>query len=572
MSNAPKICTTVLGWWGYNPDYENMGHGTTNWVTKVVGDHTDLQVAFDGFERPSNFDSFGLTERPFKNPFEVLVSFIRCSDEFGNGEIGQWHFLSWSGRYWYKVIPGTSVRCDPVGGFFAEGQFLKFRIDCNTRKSDTITITTNGVAETGQLTDDQKYWPRVDSIGDSASRPGATIGIAHYGKEVALAASHFRGGVQFIGSISGTTLTVTQMLSGYIHNGMPISGTGVAAGTTITTAGTGGVGTYTISLSGSSPANTRMQGSPSCVIGSVSGVIPSQIVGLPLGGCEQRKQTPSIFAGWMSITQGIGDFEAKGQTSTGTGRGWLLRKIGHSRAVYLAPTGGNGYIWMIGNQRSNWAHRFRMLQNCDIVINDGMTNELMSGYSVESIKAAALELYSMQRAAGIKKIGQCSIDPRTASSDGWKTTENQTQVVGWSYTAADELNAWAQSLVGSVLDFFIDKRPHVCASPTSVQHWKTSPVIKTTTAAGTPTVSLVSVSDALVDSAHIGQTLLHNGVSRVIVSNTTSALSLLSPLAVAPTAGDTIEIVGAMTNDKVHPTPYGHAAMANALDLAVLTL
>lgn len=59
------------------------------------------------------------------------------------------------------------------------------------------------------------------------------------------------GTIEFVGSISGTTLTVTSMVSGYLMRGVVIAGTGVTAGTTITALGTGlgGVGTYTVSAS-----------------------------------------------------------------------------------------------------------------------------------------------------------------------------------------------------------------------------------------------------------------------------------------------------------------------------------
>ena len=53
----------------------------------------------------------------------------------------------------------------------------------------------------------------------------------------------------FTGSISGTTLTVTAVTSGFIGVGSTISGTSVTAGTTITAllSGSGGVGSYTVS-------------------------------------------------------------------------------------------------------------------------------------------------------------------------------------------------------------------------------------------------------------------------------------------------------------------------------------
>ena len=55
----------------------------------------------------------------------------------------------------------------------------------------------------------------------------------------------------FTGSISGTTLTVTAIATGYIGAGATITGTGIPSGTTIVSviSASGGVGTYTISTS-----------------------------------------------------------------------------------------------------------------------------------------------------------------------------------------------------------------------------------------------------------------------------------------------------------------------------------
>ena len=55
----------------------------------------------------------------------------------------------------------------------------------------------------------------------------------------------------FTGSISGTTLTVTAIATGYLGVGATVTGTGISAGTTITAvlSASGGVGTYTLSTS-----------------------------------------------------------------------------------------------------------------------------------------------------------------------------------------------------------------------------------------------------------------------------------------------------------------------------------
>jgi hypothetical protein len=63
---------------------------------------------------------------------------------------------------------------------------------------------------------------------------------------------------QFIGTISGTTLTVTLKKSGTIAVGQSVFGVGIVAETIITAlgSGTGGVGTYTVNISQSSASQT----------------------------------------------------------------------------------------------------------------------------------------------------------------------------------------------------------------------------------------------------------------------------------------------------------------------------
>jgi len=72
----------------------------------------------------------------------------------------------------------------------------------------------------------------------------------------------------FTGSIATTTLTVSAVASGTIRLGMQITGTGVTAGTRITDfgTGTGGVGTYTVSVSQTVSSTT------------ITGDLPSKLV------------------------------------------------------------------------------------------------------------------------------------------------------------------------------------------------------------------------------------------------------------------------------------------------------
>lgn len=78
--------------------------------------------------------------------------------------------------------------------------------------------------------------------------------------------------VQFVGSISGTTLSVTSAAFGTLAVGDTVFGVGVAAGTTITAlgSGTGGIGTYQVS-----PSQTV--GSETLAAGSVDYLQPTKV-------------------------------------------------------------------------------------------------------------------------------------------------------------------------------------------------------------------------------------------------------------------------------------------------------
>ena len=78
-------------------------------------------------------------------------------------------------------------------------------------------------------------------------------------------------GAIFTGAIAGggTSLNVTAVSSGVIQVGMLLTGTGVTAGTTITAlgTGTGGTGTYTVSV-GQTVASTSITGQTRCIVGT----------------------------------------------------------------------------------------------------------------------------------------------------------------------------------------------------------------------------------------------------------------------------------------------------------------
>lgn len=119
--------------------------------------------------------------------------------------------------------------------------------------TDGITAGPSGPAETAPQRGSAAQFNNPTSLIGS----GTTMYVADTGNN---AVRRLDISFTFVGSISGTTLTVDSVASqGTIRVGMFISGTGVSANTQITRLGTGlgGGGTYTVNTTQTVPANTR---------------------------------------------------------------------------------------------------------------------------------------------------------------------------------------------------------------------------------------------------------------------------------------------------------------------------
>jgi hypothetical protein len=133
-------------------------------------------------------------------------------------------------------------------------------------------------------------------------------------------------GAQFIGSISGTTLTVTLMNSGTITTGQQLFGVGITAETIITATGTGsgGVGTYTINISQTVASETMN----SVVVASVmTASISSGVSAFTITNGGTNYSNPTItfntpsggVAATATVTQTAGVITAVTITNPGSG-------------------------------------------------------------------------------------------------------------------------------------------------------------------------------------------------------------------------------------------------------------
>ena len=169
---------------------------------------------------------------------------------------------------------------------------------------------------------------RIGSLNTSTG----IVGITDNGTNVYIVDGAYRytwrisnpASAEFIGSVSGTTLTVTLMKSGTINIGQELFGSGVFAETVITSLGTGsgGTGTYGINLSQTLPSQTFNSSNVGArVTGSISGTV-------------------------LTVTAVASGILYPGQTIQGTGvaAGTIITALGGSAALSFAITAaGTGY-------------------------------------------------------------------------------------------------------------------------------------------------------------------------------------------------------------------------------------
>ena len=189
------------------------------------------------------------------------------------------------------------------------------------------------------------------------------VGITDNGQNVYIVDGQYRytwrisnpASAQFIGSVSGTTLTVTLMKSGTIAAGQSLFGLGVTPETIITAlgTGTGGVGTYTVNLSQTEPSEIF---NSSAVAAKITGSISGNILTVTAIGANQTLYPGQTIQG-AGVTSGtiitaLGGSAAISYSITAAGTGYavgdtitVVGGIYNQQATYtIASIGGSGAV------------------------------------------------------------------------------------------------------------------------------------------------------------------------------------------------------------------------------------
>lgn len=199
------------------------------------------------------------------------------------------------------------------------------------------------------------------------------IGTAWTPASLFTAQSIVPGAAVMTGSISGTTLTVTSVTTGTVSIGQGVSGAGVAAGTTITGlgGGTGGAGTYTVSVSQT--------------------VAPESLTASPLAAAV----TGSISATTLTVSAVTYGTLAVGQSVTGSGisAGTVITALG-------TGTGGTG-TYTVSPSQSAGSTALATTSNAALVTGSIQPN---SGSVTGSISGTTLTVTGV--GSGILTVGQ----------------------------------------------------------------------------------------------------------------------------------------------------------------------
>jgi len=252
-----------------------------------------------------------------------------------------------------------------------------------------------------------------------------------------------------------------------------------------------------------------------------------------------------------------------------------------------------------GEKASQFANQFNTNQYSRIrlaitelatnVISNYGTNDLSD--SLSTIKANILLIAKWYTDRGIKFF-QCTLFPRSSSTDGWKTTNNQTPEGGTPGSNRTAFNAWirdssesgfvAQCAAPGLVDF-IDVCKYTEVNSSNVLtlgggYWRVtnaSPVLTGTFSSVTANYEFVDTSKTMTANQYKGYNIrITSGAQTgktgcLSWNNTTTFNTNGTSIGGLPVAGDSYEIILLPCVDAIHPSSQGHIWGATAVQEAL---
>lgn len=350
---------------------------------------------------------------------------------------------------------------------------------------------------------------------------------------------------------------------------------------------------------GSGYAETAASGAPTsdytgtgnAPVGNNNQYGPSVIMGTPARGVVPPV---TVAAFGDSITYGTADY-------TSLNEGWVGRSCVAHGLPYVNVSHPGEQAAQVQDPFAR--HRMPLILGCDAVVTNYGRNDLanIAGISLATFQGYCINHWTAMFNRGLR-VYQCTVTPKSTSTDTWITVGNQTADTANSYEAnrvafntwlrdgapmlagvavATGSNAGGTYRIGSSshpLSGVLDVADVVETARNSGKHKVGRTVTDAAVTSGTRTLTSATAAFTsadldtaltIVGAGTAGATLVS---ARIITINSATSVTWDSNSggAAATTVSGATAMIGAYTWDGTHPTPNAHRAIAAAIDLSTL--
>lgn len=570
------------------PSYSTLTAGTSRTYHTIPADCDTIVISYTSLLSNYLTPNF-LGEYPFDNPFE-----IKCSVQASNGNILPVFF---NNKRLKLVQPGDIVFSDPIAIDIKAGDYISIytfsnRIISSTHTPASVSSTATG-GSTTTLVDSTMNWRTNQWAGyimNNTTNSTSSVIATNTATTLTLVSTitaNANGNAYNITNLAetGNLSSIQRSYAGNMAGLASISGV-VNEGAYYSTSDSINPFTYDV---------TDIGGTSSVMNNNNRILAPFAILG-------NQKVTDSKAVSIIgdSIAAGSGDYGSPVYSGVDqVGYGFVRTALGLSFPNIQLSAGGEQFAyWGNGTGFGGVAlgHQARirglMLKYSKFVICTLGTGDIINGATLAQVQVLALKLWNRCVKEG-NKVFQCTIMPRSTSTDFWLTTANQTITTSnnfnsirisfnnWIRAGAPILNGVAVEVgtsgalvagnTGHPLTNYFEVADAVESSRDSGK-WKAPEVTSVTgTATSGSTTTCVDTTKSWETNQWRGYTFrdVTTGAASTISSNTSNTLTLLSAITAVSTS-DSYQIFRGIILDGVHPAPFGHALAAAAIDTTLL--
>lgn len=316
---------------------------------------------------------------------------------------------------------------------------------------------------------------------------------------------------------------------------------------------------------------------------------PSEV----LGFVDDSSQGSSFYQIGDSIGYGTGDSGIEFSDPALYPGGFVRRALTGSAGLINASIGGDLLTWFQATNGS--LYRLTAAADADAGYIEYGTNDFTLGVTAATVEAALLDVATKFRRMGLDPVYVQTITPRTTSTDNWATVTNQTPISGNAQRVIH--NTWLRAgcpidptaltpvAVGTPGALLNGQYGHPITAvfdaaavvESSLNSGLWLPALYVTTGSMTSGTNTLTAPSGTFGSAiqELGGALGGNfclagaGAAGVPLAGYITTVASSTSVSTTPGASTTVSnaalVIGASTNEGVHPSPHNHYLLSLAL-------